>query len=160
MTATELTELAAELREAVGIYRRLLRDIHEANERLAKRSPEDYDLRAVGSILHDVYRGAEGMFIRIAKRVDEETPSGDTWHSELLQRMAQASPGLRPAVISPTTHELLEPFRAFRHLQRNIYGFELLWPRMEPLFDGAPDVVQAVADDVETFAAFLESLAA
>ena len=52
----------------------------------------------------------------------------------------------------------LERYRVFRHVQRNIYGFELLWPQMAPLFKAADEVMVAVTTDINDFIAFLSIL--
>ena len=34
---------------------------------------------ALGSVLHSFYTGLEGIFLTVAKRVDEQVPSGNRW---------------------------------------------------------------------------------
>ncbi|MEM8546467.1 MAG: hypothetical protein AAGF66_21035, partial [Cyanobacteria bacterium P01_H01_bin.119] len=43
------------------------------------------------------------------------------WHSALLQRMTQAVPSIRPAVISLETYTSLNALRGFRHFFRHAY---------------------------------------
>jgi len=50
--------------------------------------------------LHGFYSGLEHLFELIARHVDGAIPSGETWHRDLLQRMAQDIAGMRPAVRS------------------------------------------------------------
>lgn len=45
----------------------------------------------------------------------------------------------------------------FRHLFRNVYGFELEWQRIKPLLGRAPGVWDTFQKDVNTFLAFLDA---
>jgi hypothetical protein len=49
-----------------------------------ENSPSQTEARAAGSILHDFYCGIEKIFRRIAHNVDQDIPSGDNWHADLL----------------------------------------------------------------------------
>lgn len=55
--------------------------------------------RAVGSLLHDFYSGAEKIFRQIAVKIDQDLPTGEGWHIQLLKRMAMSIEGIRPQVI-------------------------------------------------------------
>jgi hypothetical protein len=115
-------------------------------------------VRAAGSILHDFYCGAEKLFKKIASRLDRDIPSGEDWHLQLLERMTLELPGLRPAVISEEMKERLAEYLRFRHLFRNIYGFELRWSRIEDLGHGMRDVQVALRQDIERFLDFTNSM--
>lgn len=43
----------------------------------------------------------------------------------------------------------------FRHLFRNLYGFEIEWPRLRALLEKLPSTWSAVEEDLESFEAFL-----
>ena len=104
---------------------------------VARLSTDDYYLDAVALNLHGFYGGLERIFERIAAVVDGARPSGEHWHRTLLRQMAEELPGVRPAVISEATHELLDPYRGFRHVARNVYTFLLDPNRLERLVAGA-----------------------
>lgn len=76
------------------------------------------------SILH-VYGGIEKIFLLIAETIDQNVPQGMHWHHELLLQMARPIAGVRQEVISQETMLLIDEFRAFRHIARNIYAFNL-----------------------------------
>lgn len=158
MQAEVLARLIDGLRDDLALYERLRQEIEQAQSHVAEREPEHYDLRAIASMIHDLYRGAEGMMRRIAKDVDRAVPSGEHWHRQLLDQMAAPVADLRPAVFDDATVAQLERYRVFRHVQRNIYGFELLWPQMAPLFKAADEVMVAVTTDINDFIAFLSVL--
>jgi hypothetical protein len=82
---------------------------------------EDIYLDSVAFNLHGFYSGLERIFETIARRVDQNVPSGEMWHRELLNQMGRDIAGVRPAVISPKSVSTLDEFRRFRHLIRNVY---------------------------------------
>jgi hypothetical protein len=150
--------LRAEINEELGNLERLN---HEVNQLLSGISgePTFVSVRATGSILHDFYCGAEKIFQKIALEVDGELPKGEDWHTELLKRMTIAIPTLREAVISKDLAEELDEFLRFRHLFRNIYGFELRWARCKELTKRLSVVLQKLTSQLHEFFQFLDSLA-
>lgn len=112
---------------------------------------DDEALRILGSILSDFYTFFENMAKSVASRLDRSMPSGDEWHKELLTQMTLAIPGLRPSLISAATARLMEPYRGFRHVFRNLYGFQLNPGRVLDLVRGLPESVAALDRDLERF---------
>ncbi len=47
------------------------------------------------------------------------------YHSALLWRMKMPIEGVRPALLSETSYKLLESLRAFRHVFRHAYSYEI-----------------------------------
>jgi len=115
-------------------------------------------VRAAGSVLHDFYTGAEKIFRRIAVRIDQDLPTGNDWHVQLLQRMAVPVEGIRPRVIGEKLETELEEYLRFRHLFRNIYGFELKWERCRPLIENLGKVFSELKEQIEEFKNFLDSI--
>lgn len=115
------------------------------------------ETRAAGSILHDFYSGIEKIFKRIATRIDKNLPTGDDWHSELLIIMSIPIDGLRPAVISEEMKEQLAEYLRFRHLFRNIYGFQLKWDRCETLGILMVDLLEQLKKEIFEFLKFLDT---
>jgi hypothetical protein len=140
----ELTRLAgiqSEAEQALGDF--------------AERVPPLRELRGIGDILHDFYTGAERIFEKIAPELNGGLPAGPMWHRELLNNMALELPGIRPAVIQQTTARKLEEFLRFRHLFRNLYGFELEWSKLKLLLQQLPTTMAALRGDLERFTDFL-----
>lgn len=81
--------------------------------------------RLKGSILHDFYNACERIFKWIAKDINGDFDPTVQWHKELLFRMTIEIQNVRQAVISEELAADLNEFLQFRHLFRNIYGFEL-----------------------------------
>lgn len=107
--------------------------------------------RITGSILHDYYVAAENIFKVIAARVDKTTLSGEQWHKELLEQMTLEISGLRPRLLSPETARRLDQLRAFRHLFRNVYGFNLSPEKIKELLIQLPELSSLFKHDVYLF---------
>jgi hypothetical protein len=90
-------------------------------------------LDAVALNLHSFYSGLERLFELVARHLDRNLPSSETWHRDLLQLMAQDVTDVRPALLDPITANELDEFRRFRHLVRNIYTTHLVPAKMESL---------------------------
>ena len=141
MSENRLQRLADDLAAQLNEYQQLKNEIANAQVRVGTHEPDSFELRAIGSILHDVYSGAEGICQHIAKEIDRQVPVGANWHRDLIDQMAQPLAKTRPAVIQAETAASLEKYRAFRHVFRNIYGPKLDWTQMKPLLDNAATII-------------------
>jgi hypothetical protein len=103
--------------------------------RRAERSADDLYLDSVALNLHSFYSGLERMFELIATTVDGQLPTGGHWHQLLLEQMAAENPGIRPAVISDATRQVLDEYRGFRHIVRNVYTFRFDPAKMQRLVE-------------------------
>jgi len=121
--------------------------------------PEPY-VDSVALNLHGFYSGLERLFELIAVQVDGEKPASETWHRDLLDRMAQPVADARPAVLQPDSAAALDDFRKFRHIVRNVYTANLEPARMGHLLRTLPDLWQQVRADLLAFAELLETLSA
>jgi len=112
----------------------LIRDIQSKSE--AARAPgcdpsfDVHQLAAFGSYLHGLYSAFEGVLKAVADHLEVAIPQTPNWHAELLSTFGPtaATPGLR--IISDDLFQLLDELRAFRHVFRVHYAFELEWRRM------------------------------
>ena len=101
----------------------------------------------------------ERIFTLIAKHVDHSLPVGEFWHSHLLQQMASDLPDVRPSVIKAVSFEVLDEFRSFRHLARNIYPFNLIPEDVGRLTLILIELWSELRSELFAFAKFLEELA-
>lgn len=108
--------------------------------------------------LHNFYTGCERIFQTLVSELNGAPPSGFDWHRRLLERMGAAWAG-RPAVLSADSVEGLREYLAFRHVVRNIYGFELDVERIADLLARYPAVWRGVEADLARFVAWLLALA-
>ena len=82
------------------------------------------ELMLVAANLHGYYTALETLCERVARQLDENVPTGPTWHTDLLSQMQIEVPGLRPQVISATVLDDLHELRKFRHFFRDAYVLE------------------------------------
>lgn len=115
----------AQIEQLLTTYRALLDRVHE-------HQPDAIELAALATVLHSFYNGVEGIFLTIAKRIDDHVPDTARWHRSLLAQMSN-SRDKRPAVISQSLEIRLTQHLAFRHYFRHSYAFTLEWSRLEPL---------------------------
>jgi len=112
---------------------------------------DKFKLRAVGSVLHDFYVAVENIFKTIAREIDETVPSDPSWHISLLKQMSVSIDGVRPPVISKETERYLDQYRAFRHVFRNVYGFNLDLNRIKALLLDFLVTLDLLRADLEIF---------
>ncbi len=107
--------------------------------------------RSQGSILHDFYTGCERMFKKIAFDINGGFEDTDKWHKALLVRMTIPVKGVRPRVLSEELAADLDEYLSFRHVFRNIYGFELKGERIVRLVKKFDSMVDRVVTEVRRF---------
>ena len=115
--------------------------------------------RILGSILHDFYTGIERIFRKIAEEFDGGVPNSEQWHKELLGNMTLELEGIRPAVITEELRNELEEYLGFRHVFRNIYGFQLELERLKRLLQSFDEVFYKFKNSLAKFIGFLKKLA-
>lgn len=157
--AQRIVRLAAELREQLEGLREVKSDADAAIEQFSENAPARFDLRGVGSVLHDFYSGIESLFERVARMLNGGLPEGEDWHMQLLRDMALDLERVRPPVISEEVRDCLDEYRRFRHLVRHTYGHRLKWERMAPLLFALPEVFSRLTNEIDRFLMFLHDLA-
>jgi hypothetical protein len=120
---------------------------------------KDLFLDSVALNLQNFYSGLERLFELIAKGIDDEIPTGQTWHRALLRQIAMDKPAIRPAVISESSVQALDEYRRFRHLVRNVYSIVLLPDRLGDLIAKLPEVWLQIQQELRAFADFLQDVA-
>ena len=153
-----LSRAATRLRGELAELARVAARIDEGWQR-AQSSADDYYLDSVALNPHGFYSGLERIFVVIATVVDMSLPEGSQWHHRLLRQMTQEIPGVRPAVISATTCALLDEYRGFCHVVRNVYALELNPSRIAPLVKKIPALFAQVKAELLAMAALLEQQA-
>ncbi len=114
------------------------------------------NVRILGSILHDFYNCCERIFKRITSEINGGFFEGEKWHKELLYRMTISIKELRPAVISEQLAAELDDYLSFRHVFRNIYGFELKGERLTRLANKFESVSGQFRNEIKTFLSRLQ----
>ena len=91
-------------------------------------------IMALAQIVHNLYNGVEDILEDIAKITDNFDPRSESSHSDLVNLMATKT-SLRPAVLSPELHSIMDDFRKFRHVVRHSYGDLLIEKKVVEKFD-------------------------
>ena len=120
---------------------------------------QDAYLNSVAINLHGFYTGLERLFELIAIELDGGTLGGDAWHTELLKQMTLDIDKVRPPVLEAETADLLNEYRKFRHLVRNIYTLNLDPSRVGSLVSGLDGLWDRVKRELLAFSGLLENLA-
>ena len=143
-------ELKEEIELELAQLQRLMNDFAELRKKVKNTDPDTIELVALAGFLHTFYNGVENIFKRIVVQRDKEASHGAFWHSQLLERMAQASANHSP-VISEEMRDLLRQYLNFRHVFRHAYSFELQWRKMAPLVSESSSAFQLLKEDLKKF---------
>lgn len=154
----QLLRLAQRIRDECDELARVVDRIQEGWRR-AQGSSDDLYLDSVALNLHSFYAGLERLFEMLAGVVDGELPRGENWHQMLLQQVATEAPAVRPAVISDETRWILDEYRGFRHVVRNVYTFRFDPAKVQSLVERAPAAYSQVRAELLAFADFLDQRA-
>ena len=122
-------------------YRQRVEAEFEAIERTLSLLPDAplaeltmLELAGVAALLHNFYNGLENILKQISKARDIPTPTGASWHRDLLLACGEAK------ILSPELVVELSRFLAFRHFFSHAYALDLFPDRMEPLVQRAAEV--------------------
>lgn len=113
-------------------------------------TPDLFDMTILGSVLHSFYNGLENIFELVAKNIDNNIPTGNKSHKELLQQMVNVTDA-RNNVISEELYVKLREYATFRHFFRHAYSFQLDWAKLEPLVENLFDVWQEAKECLKLF---------
>lgn len=109
-----------------------------------------------GFLLHNLYSALEDLFQEVAKTFENHIEDPSKFHRELLRRMALEIPGIRPRLLSDKSQMILDELRAFRHIFRHAYDYELSADRIRDLRKRLLTQWKIVDADLEAFRTFLE----
>jgi hypothetical protein len=115
----------SQLDQLLAVYADLL-------QRATQHPPDLVEMTALASVLHSFYNGLENIFLSIARHYDQQVPTGDRWHRELLAQMAHPTPTRAPVLSAELVGTLTE-YQGFRHFYRHSYSFFLSWDKLKPL---------------------------
>ncbi len=130
--------LFARLERQIELVRRELANATEADRRFTAQRRKASTRAGDRGLYHEwshnasladgiaaIYTGIESVLEAVGNEIDEYAPRGAAAHAELVDGMAVAVEGLRPAVLGETTRELMHELRKFRHVARHKYALEL-----------------------------------
>ncbi len=104
-------------------------ELHQKIEEKVKKLDKDLDNEDIKDSLayklHNLYCAYEDFFKIIAEFFENQIDDKKKYHILLLKRMSIKIEGIRPALLSKETFKILDELRAFRHLFRHAYSYEL-----------------------------------
>ena len=152
--------LAAEIRQELSSLARLAEEIPGVWQRGREVPAEDRRayVESTALRLHNFYTACERIFEKVAGEINGGVPHTQDWHLRLLRMMTVEVPGVRPQVLSQELADHLSEYLRFRHVVRNLYGFELHEEKIEPLVHELPRVSSELQDQVRELLSFLEEL--
>jgi len=158
MSSKEIKIIEARINEELDNIDSLTEELSDKNlyGAVADISEDTFFLRGIASILHDFYVAIENTLKIICLEIDENLPEGTHWHLLLLKQASYEIPEVRPAIISKETMRKLDKYRAFRHLFRNVYGFNLESSRIEELLLELPAAIDSFKNDLNRFLKLLD----
>jgi hypothetical protein len=148
------SEIIAELEK----IQKVTNNIVSLYSNIKDKTPSLIELSAMATFLHNFYSGIENIMKRIAASLDNDIPSGTSWHTDLLKRMSIEIAGIRKNVFSQNTINELTDYLSFRHMFIHSYGFELKWSKMHQLVESIKIVFNQVEKDIESFLLYLDQL--
>jgi uncharacterized protein YutE (UPF0331/DUF86 family) len=117
--------LKSEIQAELGKIQKVTDEIGSLYNKIKDKTPSLFELSAMATFLHNFYSGIENIMKRIATSLDNDVPSGTSWHTDLLKRMSIDIAGIRENVFSEDTVNELTDYLSFRHMFIHSYGFEL-----------------------------------
>ncbi|MEW6618207.1 MAG: hypothetical protein AB1422_02455 [bacterium] len=106
--------------------------------------------------LHNLYCAFEDLFKIVTDSFDNHIQNKTHYHIELLRRMTMTIEGIRPALISQENYELLDNLRAFRHLFRHAYSYELDERKIKIVLADAIKLKKRYQNDINIFLKSIE----
>jgi hypothetical protein len=159
MKNDRLTDLIAEIEDEVRLLKELAREIKSVWSTLPREiKARKIHEESVALKLHNFYTGCERIFRRISDDLNGGVPTSPDWHKRLLHRMTLEIKGIRPPVLSGKTEKMLTEFLGFRHIVRNIYGFQIDSERLSTLVEKFPTTFSETQKDIKAFTGFLKNM--
>lgn len=159
MKKERIPDLISEIKDELGNINTLVKDIREVSSEIPKsRGKRRIYEESLALKLHNFYTGCERIFQKIVDDINGGVPHSIDWHKRLLRSMSLEIEKIRPPVISKETAKALEEYLAFRHVVRNIYGFEIDSERLHRLIEKLYGVHERFTKELNAFIDFLRRL--
>jgi hypothetical protein len=129
---------------------KLLNDSKPLLDLCKLKVPDFIEISAAALVLHSFYNGIENILVLIFKHYDNQLPTSNKWHMELLDK-AFVSDERRKQIFKDELKDTLAEYLKFRHFIRHAYGFQLEWERMEDLINQIEISWEAIKGDFNSF---------
>lgn len=119
--------------------------------------PDNFDLVVLAEIITDYYTCLETTFVRISKAFENNLEKS-RWHTNLLERMIIEIPGMRKALLTDSSYNLLKEIMRFRHFKTYYFELEYDKDRIDFVEKKYKEVVPLVLQELELYIIFLKKL--
>jgi hypothetical protein len=159
MNKKRVPDLIAEITQEIESIDRIHASISAVYKKLQLTSENSEEfLESLAFKLHNFYTACEKIFKRVAEDINGGLPDSFDWHRRLLETASLEIVNVRPPIITKETMFALNDYLAFRHVVRNIYGFELRRDKVEVLLNSIDAVYNKLKHDITIFVEFLKAL--
>jgi len=116
-----------------------------------QRGEGEANLESLAYQLHNLYCSFEDLLKIVADFFENHINDSVHYHSALLWRMKTLIDGVRPALLSELSHRLLDSLRAFRHVFRHAYSYELDPKKLALVLEDALKLRELYQGDIDRF---------
>ncbi|MBE9174972.1 hypothetical protein IQ225_06045 [Synechocystis salina LEGE 06155] len=155
MNNEALLLLVGEIRESIVVLKQINQLYVSYSQTFAATDKRDIrDAVLLTDILCNTYTCIETILFRISRGFENHLDPNQ-WHKELLRKMRIDVPGIRKAVLSKHSYQLLDELRHFRHFKRYYYDFDYDWSRLDYLRLLYEKLLPIIEHELDSYAEFL-----
>ena len=154
MDSAELSVLKAEIEDQMSTIDAIIQKVENRKHEYTER-PEFTESLAYQ--FHNLYCAFEDLLRIVAKFFENSIDDSSRYHIELLRRMRLNIEGVRPPLISSELCAVLDEFRAFRHVFRHAYSYDLDPQKLGLLLEKLELIKKHYPIDIHTFITRLET---
>ncbi len=156
MKNSDLSMLVGEIKKTILQLTKMNQKYMNFSE---KRSsfPDNFDLIVLAEIITDYYTCLETTFLRISQAFENNLEK-KRWHANLLERMVVEIPGVRKALLTDKSYNLLKEIMRFRHFKRYYFEMDYDKDRIDFLEKKYKEVIPFVSQELELYITFLQEL--
>lgn len=154
---TEALRFETELLEELANIKRIIGIIRSRVSSLPSLSTDAYEayIDSIAHNLENFYLAVKELFKMVCVATEEGLPEGERWRSILLKNMTKEIKGVRPSVITMETYKMMDDYRKFRHLARNIYTFNIVPEKVLILAKSVSKAFKSFEGDIKGFVKFM-----
>ena len=146
MDSVELQTLRNEMLDDCRVA---VQAFQKAQRRFERKEEIAYE--ACAHQLSQMYNACEQMLLRVAKAFENAIEDEKRWHGALLNRLAIAIEGVRPALITEDLKLPLQELKAFRHVIVHAYELQLDPDKLRLLLKYASQIADRLPALAEEF---------
>jgi uncharacterized protein YutE (UPF0331/DUF86 family) len=154
MDREQVAGLTAELNAQVRLIERTYTRLRD---RVSDELETPAQLDSVAYQIHNLYCAVEDLLKLVAQAFENRIGSGGEWHRTLLLRLSQPVEGIRPALLSGETFDVLNRLRGFRHFIRHGYGADIEISQLRANLDLAMQLESLLSQDLGQFVSQISS---